>query len=105
MGKVLGAPDEPARLVESLIRRQLADVLSELLLRIEVSAVNFPDAESLSGLAVAVGKERVQIAASPALSSGDCSFKLRLGELEVGLPEQWRRLAGLFDAMAQEPAP
>jgi flagellar biosynthesis/type III secretory pathway protein FliH len=88
---------DPGQLVEAAIRRQLADVEAEMLVRVEVSACDFPDPERLAQLSKALGRGRVQVLANPALTSGDSRLKLKLGEVEIGLPQQWRRLSAVLE--------
>jgi type III secretion protein L len=104
LAKILDAPAEPARLVEAAIRRQLSSLATEMLVRIEVAAADFPEPQRLAHLAKSVGRGRVQLVANPALASGDCRLKLKLGEVEIGLPQQWRRLADVLDRHIAEAA-
>lgn len=97
LAKVLAEPADPARLVEAAIRRQLAHLNTEMLIRVEVAGADFPDPERLAQLAKEVGGGRVQVLANRALPSGDCRLKLTLGEVEIGLPQQWRRLTAVLD--------
>lgn len=97
LAKVLDNPADPALLVEGAIRRQLASLASEMLVRVEVAEADFPDPARLAQLGQVVGRGRVQVLANRTLVSGDCRLKLKLGEVEIGLPQQWRSLAKVLD--------
>ena len=98
--RILHQPTEAAALVEAAIRRQLDALESELVVRVEVSAADFTDPERLARLAQAVGRGRIQVLASRALASGECRVRLKLGEIDIGLPQQWRRLSAVLDRHA-----
>lgn len=93
------APEERAALVCDLIRRQVEALRGQTVVRIEVSAEDFSDAGALA--AVAAGCE---IAASPALASGDCTIALALGALDIGLGQQWGVLRAALDGAIGEEA-
>jgi type III secretion protein L len=91
------APENRATLVCDLIRRQVEALRGQAAVRIEVSAEDFADADALA--AVAAGCE---IAASPALASGDCTIDLALGAIDIGLDQQWGALRAALDGAIGE---
>jgi flagellar biosynthesis/type III secretory pathway protein FliH len=106
LAKVFGDDRDMARRVERLIRRQLEGLERASILRVEVSATDFTGAVALDGLSDAAGLEGIEVKAVDALGPGDCRMRLRLGELEVGIGQQWARLSGLLDdVLAREERP
>jgi len=79
LAKVFGDRDGLAARVVDLIRRQLAELERGALLCVEVSARDFPDAESLEGLSRAADLSSVEIRALAGLEPGGCRLRLRLG--------------------------
>jgi len=97
LAKVFGDDRDMAARVARLVRRQLEGLDRAAVLRIEVSAADFGDVAALGDLSLAAGLEGIEIKALDLLPPGDCRIRLRLGELEVGLGQQWSRLSGLLD--------
>ena len=97
LAKVFGDDREMAHRVARLVRRQVEALDRDSVLRIEVAAGDFADATALDELAVDAGLEGIEIKAVEELDAGDCRIRLRLGELEVGLGQQWGRLSALLD--------
>lgn len=92
---LLGSEDR-ARIVAELLRARLAEFEAGAAIRIQVSAEDFDSPEALAGIAAAP----CEVVASPTLKSGDCSIKLRLGGLEVGIGQQWGTLRAALEEMA-----
>ena len=84
-----------ADIIAGLLRGQMAKLEAGAAVRIEVSDRDFPDAGALAALAPAP----CEIIASPALASGDCTIKLRLGTIEIGLGQQWGTLRSALEEM------
>ena len=97
LSKVLGEDADRASLVTQIIRTQVAQLEAQAVLCIEVSPQDFPDAASLSDLAVGPG---IRTEAVSSLASGDCRIQLKLGALEVGLDRQWTNLSAILDDLA-----
>jgi len=97
VAKVFGEVGAPADRVSLIVRRQLAALERSAVLSVQVSTADFPDTEALAALQEAGGLGPVELQARDELGSGDCRIRLRLGELEVGVGQQWARLAALFD--------
>jgi type III secretion protein L len=111
LAKIFDDHDGLADRVVQLIRRQLADLERGALLGVEVSERDFPDSESLQHLSRTAGLSGVEIRALAGLEPGGCRLRLRLGELDVGVGQQWARLSALLDgalapnALAEEIGP
>lgn len=82
-------------MVADIIAVRRAQIDRDLLLCIRVSAKDFPDEESIAGIVDDDG--RVTLIADPKLTSGECLFELRLGEMEVGPAMQGRNLLAFLD--------
>lgn len=82
-------------MVADIIAVRRTQIDRDLLLCIRVSAKDFPDEESIAGIVHDDG--RVTLIADPKLTSGECLFELRLGEMEVGPAMQGRNLLAFLD--------
>jgi len=95
--------DERRPLIAAIIRRQMAGLDASAVLRVEVSPKDFPDPEALERLAAEAGLAGLRIDAPQDLAAGGCRLKLRLGELDVGLDQQWGVLRGLLTDLTAPP--
>lgn len=94
LDKMLGAPDGRSDLVRGLIRHQIEALRQETTVEIQVSAEDFPSAEAAAAAAPAC-----TVTVSDALASGDCTIRLQLGALDIGLGQQWGTLRAALDGM------
>ena len=97
LARVFGDHQDVADQVARLIRHQLTALDRDALLWVEVSSTDFADAAALSELSGQIGAESVELRGIDDLPPGGCRIRLRLGELDVGLDQQWRALSGLLD--------
>jgi flagellar biosynthesis/type III secretory pathway protein FliH len=99
LDKMFGAAGPRGALVEDLIRHQLDALRQEAVIEIHVSAEDFdcPDAAAAAAPAC-------KIIVSEALASGDCTIRLGLGGLEIGLGRQWDTLRAALDGMIETEA-
>lgn len=102
LSKVFGPSDQRADDVVATIRHHVVALEDQAILSVRVSHEDFDDEAKLKALAAAVGTPRVDIQGVEALPSGDCRIKLSLGEMEIGIGQQWARLSSALDAMARE---
>lgn len=98
--RMLLASEARVEIVTGLIRGQIAQLQADAILVIQVSAEDFGTADALARLRAALADPACEIAAAPALASGDCTIALRLGTLEVGLGQQWGSLRAALEEMA-----
>jgi hypothetical protein len=84
--------------VTDLIRAQLGRIDQSQLLAVVVATSDFPNTNALAKLAHELGLRPDNISARNELSSGDCVFQLQLGEMNIGLGQQWGQLATALDA-------
>jgi flagellar biosynthesis/type III secretory pathway protein FliH len=101
LAAMLGAETDRPALVAAIVQRQLRRLEAQAVVRVEVSAADFPDEAALSALAHALGAPGVQIGAESGLFSGDCRVRLKLGTMEIGLNQQWERLDALLRDLSQ----
>jgi len=87
--KVLGPGAPQADAVARSLDLQLRQLSREAVVCASVAAADFPDADALAALSAATG---VRIEALPELEAGACRLRLRLGAMEIGPAQQWRRL-------------
>lgn len=84
--------------VTDLIRAQIGRIDPSQLLAVVVAVSDFPDAGDLAKLAHELGLTPENISARNNMSSGDCLFQLQLGEMNIGIGQQWGQLATALDA-------
>jgi len=82
------------------IRTRLARLEAAAVVRLRVSAEDFPASETLSQIASELGN--ASICPDSKLPSGSCIIDLQLGEIEVGPGAQWRRIAELLEEIEHE---
>jgi flagellar assembly protein FliH len=104
LGMVLGDPKRHADLVADAIRHKLTTIEKQAVIGVLVSKADFPDDVSLTSLRESTDACELNLSASPELGPGECSIRLTLGTLEVGVAQQWDRLARALTAMT-EPGP
>lgn len=94
LDKMFGDPGSRRELVQDLLRHQLDALRQEAIVEIHVSAEDFDCAEAAAAAAPAC-----TVIVSDALASGDCTIRLGLGALEIGLGQQWGTLSEALDGM------
>jgi flagellar biosynthesis/type III secretory pathway protein FliH len=97
LAKVFGDDRDMAHRVSRLVRRQIEALDRDSVLRVEVAVADFADPTALGDLGRDAGLDGIEVKAVDELSAGDCRIRLRLGELDVGLAQQWGRLTSLLD--------
>jgi flagellar biosynthesis/type III secretory pathway protein FliH len=102
---IVGAADDRLALIEATVRHQLTIVEAGSVVHIDVSAADFVDDEALEAFERTLGPQAPVVRASVALKSGECGIKLKLGALEIGPAQQWRRLGPLLQEMAAGEGP
>ncbi|MEI9997603.1 MAG: hypothetical protein WDM91_23615 [Rhizomicrobium sp.] len=98
--KILGEASGYAELIGPIVVRQLADIDRAMLLRIEVSHRDFPDAAALSALGHRLAPLAVDIVADAQMAPGGCVMVLKLGRMHVGIDQQWTALRDVLGEMA-----
>ena len=99
--KVIGDPASYAEILERSISHAIAGLRAGAAVRLEVSSQDFPDLSVLRDVA----SGGVEIRALDELAAGQCRIGLRLGQIDVGLGQQWGRLATLLtDLGAPDPS-
>jgi len=101
LAKLFDNMPQASDFVSGALRRQLATLERDTIVAIQVSAADFPSPESLAVTAQAVG---AVVTTDPALVAGACVIKLKLGELDIGLPTQWAALSSVLLSAAEEEA-
>ena len=96
LDRMLIGSEDRTRIVADLLGARLTALDADAIVRILVSAEDFPSPDALKGLAPAP----CEITASSALGPGDCTIQLRLGALEVGIGQQWGTLRDALGEMA-----
>ncbi len=99
LARMFGDVADRAALVSDLIARQLARIDAASVVAVSVSAQDF-DPPSLARLAAHFDQDTISVRASGDLPSGSCKFGLVLGELDLGLDQQWSVLRALLEEFA-----
>jgi flagellar assembly protein FliH len=98
--KVLGDPASYAELVGQTARHHLAQLPDSSAVSVRVSATDFPDAEQLHlAFGPLAGHPALSVQADPQLSAGACLIDLKLGRLDVSLPQQRAHLMAALDTL------
>jgi type III secretion protein L len=98
--KLFGPHADQAELVVRTIGARTALLRQESLVRVQVSALDFPEAAALDPIRRQVGAIDIQI--DPALRNGDCRIDLQLGGIDLGIASQWQALSAFLDDLAAE---
>jgi flagellar biosynthesis/type III secretory pathway protein FliH len=101
LGKLLDRPEERSDLVGQIVARQLKRLGREGVVAVHVSASDFGAEAGLSALRAKLNGAPVELIADPQMASGECRLRLRLGELDAGLPTQWAELSAFLAEAAQ----
>ncbi|WP_322026137.1 hypothetical protein [Burkholderia sp. BCC1977] len=91
--RVLGNPDDYARLVVATVRHRMTTIAEGSMLAVRVSATDFPDAGALEQIDAG---SHVELVADPALQAGACFIDLQLGRIDASIPGQHARTANLL---------
>lgn len=92
LANVFANPKGHKQAIVDAIARQVQDIKRDTVLSVAVSPADFADAARLDELARALGKGDVRIVQDGALAPGHCRIDLRLGQIEISLPEYWNAL-------------
>jgi hypothetical protein len=87
------------------IAHQMRGLRRETILWLRVSASDFLDGAALSCLEQRLGLEgsQVRLESDPRLKTGEGVIGLRLGHIEISLPQYWLSLQATLRAMAEAP--
>ncbi|MBV8975789.1 MAG: hypothetical protein JO261_14935 [Alphaproteobacteria bacterium] len=102
---ILGERKYRAAMVRKALAVQLKSIEASCVLAIEVSAQDFPEREALQRLKEDIAPRRIAVEVREEMPSGDCRLVLRLGQMEIGLDQQWTALRGSLEAMSMPEAP
>lgn len=89
--KIVAEPARYQELIVACILQQVKGLRQDTILSILVSNTDFTDEISLANLAAGLGASAI-VTASPRLSAGECRIELRLGAIDISLPEYWTKL-------------
>ncbi len=99
LARLFGDESLRSELVAATVAHHLTATKRALVLGLRVSRRDFRAGEELDALAARF--PGLDVTQDDALAAGDCVIDLRLGTIELGLPGQWQRLCGFFDALAE----
>lgn len=103
--RLVGDGGARADLLRDIVVRTVAHLDADTIVRVEVASTDFPDTTALAADATLGAQRRIEVRHASDLKSGDCRVRLVLGELEVGINQQWGRLSDLLrDLALPEPA-
>jgi flagellar biosynthesis/type III secretory pathway protein FliH len=98
---MLGDASSRADIVTALIRHQVSQIDVRALLNVSVSREDFGDDAALERLCAGLGLNPGQVTAQPDRLAGQCTMVLQLGQMEVGLDQQWGVLRQTLGQMAR----
>ena len=102
LARILGDESRQSALIEETLRHHMGLVKRELVVGIRVSPLDF-DPGDLDRIRESY--RSVSIDCDDDLESGECRIDLRLGQLDLGLAGQGRRLAELIERLEEEERP
>jgi len=102
--KLFGEAASYGEMVHALVRAQLDRLERQLVLSVTVSKADFPDEGALGALAASSGLGSMILSAQEDMPSGGCVMQLRLGQLDIGLDQQWGNLRDLLHDIAEKGA-
>ena len=101
--KVFAGAQDFRDLVSRSIKRQIDQLRAEAVLGVSVSAADFPDEASLqklgASLGAPLGSGRIALHRETKLARGEIRIDLRLGQIELSLPEHWSSLQALLRSL------
>ncbi len=100
LDRMLGGSKDRAALLGRMIETQIGKIDKAMLLGIEVSRADFADDGALAALSARIGQPAVTLKAGAGMPSGGCVMTLKLGQVSVGLDQQWGVLRDLLTQMA-----
>lgn len=101
LAKLFADSADLADLVARTLARKIDEIGAEAIVRVRVSASDFPDSDSLGALADRCGLPRAAIVADLP-ESGDCRIDLALGQADLSLPAQWSVIRRRLEVIAAE---
>ena len=93
--KIIGDPANYPELIGRTIDLHLERLGARSVVCVEVSTADFPDG------AAPTAAGRLDFRTIDDLGPGQCRIKLRLGELDVGIDQQWGKLSALLCEMSE----
>lgn len=96
--KLLGDGARAQDFLTRAIAAQMAGLRRQTVLHVNVSAIDFPNDTALQKLKATLGETR--ISADAALPRGECRIDVRLGHIELSLPQYWQALSEELRRMA-----
>jgi flagellar biosynthesis/type III secretory pathway protein FliH len=103
--KVFAGSSDYQDLMARAIRRQMEQLRAESVIRVVVSAADFPNDASVGRLAQAIASGRIEILRDEQLPRGECRMDLRLGHAELSIAKHWEALQGVFRKLADGARP
>lgn len=101
LGKLLVDPGKQQAFLSGAIAKQVALVHRDSVLSVRVSNVDFAEPSSLADLSTQLGLSANSIQTDPAIAPGSCRMMMRLGQIDLSIPEYLReiqRVLASFDA-------
>ncbi len=89
--RVIAEPTLYQKLITEAIGVQVSNLRHDTVIAVSVSDIDFPDQTALDGLAETLGAD-TKVMASDSLRAGECRVDLRLGAIDISLPDYWQRL-------------
>jgi flagellar biosynthesis/type III secretory pathway protein FliH len=104
LDRMFAETEDRAGIVCDLIERQVRDIEAASILLVEVSSQDFAQGADLDKIVARIGHPDVRIDARADLPSGSCLFSLRLGQVDLGLDQQWGALRTILEDASQPDA-
>lgn len=88
--------------LKEMISAQLQDIRRESVIEVLVSPIDFENEHALSDLAAEVGQGDIKIRSDADIQSGAVHIRLRLGHVEISLPNSWKQVQSVLSELSEE---
>jgi len=89
--RIVAEPTLYRKLITETIGVQVSGLRHDTVISVSVSHIDFPNQAALDNLAATLGTD-TNVMASESLRTGECRIELRLGAIDISLPDYWARL-------------
>lgn len=100
--RIFGHGNGYAEKVSAMVSHQMSRLGDSAVLKIEVSALDFPNEERLAAVSAGWGLASTDIAVRHDLAEGDCLLTVRFGQIELSLDSYWVELRDYFRSVSRE---
>ncbi len=102
LNKILGSNADTKNIVAKAIKNQIRTIEDNCVVSVTVSKSDFSDEAALDALSKQLDCPKFEILSEGTLDSGACELKMKLGTVDIGIPNQLAQLNSLISSMIAE---